>query len=111
MIKTLQAIEDANVVVLLLDAQQAITEQDAHIAGYILEAGRALVVAVNKWDAADAGAARRRSSATSTASSRFLAFAEHALHLGARGPRHRRADEVGATRRTPPRWRSCRRRG
>jgi GTP-binding protein len=51
-IKTLQAIEDANVVVLLLDAAQGISEQDAHIAGHILEAGRALVVAVNKWDAA-----------------------------------------------------------
>jgi GTP-binding protein len=49
-IKTLQAIEDANVAVLLLDAQQGISEQDAHIAGFILEAGRALVVAVNKWD-------------------------------------------------------------
>jgi GTPase len=49
-IKTLQAIEDANVVVLLLDAQAEISEQDAHIAGYILEAGRALVVAINKWD-------------------------------------------------------------
>jgi GTP-binding protein len=50
-IKTLQAIEDANVVVLVLDAQGGITEQDAHLAGHILEAGRALVVAVNKWDA------------------------------------------------------------
>ena len=49
-IKTLQAIEDANVVILVLDAQQEISEQDAHIAGFILEAGRALVVAVNKWD-------------------------------------------------------------
>ena len=49
-IKTLQAIEDANVVVLLLDAQAEISEQDAHIAGHILDAGRALVVAVNKWD-------------------------------------------------------------
>lgn len=49
-IKTLQAIEDANVVVLLLDAQQDISDQDAHLAGYILEAGRALVVGVNKWD-------------------------------------------------------------
>lgn len=49
-IKTLQAIEDANVVILLLDAQQGISEQDAHIAGFILEAGRALVVTVNKWD-------------------------------------------------------------
>src|SRR5207249_4645742 len=44
--------EDANVVVLLLDATSEISDQDAHIAGYILEAGRALVVAVNKWDAA-----------------------------------------------------------
>jgi GTP-binding protein len=51
-IKTLQAIEDANVVVLLLDAEHAITEQDAHLAGHVLEAGRAVVVAVNKWDAA-----------------------------------------------------------
>ncbi|MEP7275703.1 MAG: GTP-binding protein, partial [Betaproteobacteria bacterium] len=49
-IKTLQAIEDANVVVLVLDAQGGITEQDAHLAGHILEAGRALVVAINKWD-------------------------------------------------------------
>ena len=49
-IKTMQAIADANVVVLVLDAQQDISEQDAHIAGFILEAGRALVVAVNKWE-------------------------------------------------------------
>ncbi|HTD89666.1 MAG TPA: ribosome biogenesis GTPase Der, partial [Burkholderiales bacterium] len=49
-IKTLQSISDANVVVLVLDAQQEISDQDAHIAGFILEAGRALVVAVNKWD-------------------------------------------------------------
>jgi GTPase len=49
-VKTLQAIEDANVVVLVLDAHQKITDQDAHIAGFILEAGRALVVAINKWD-------------------------------------------------------------
>ena len=48
--KTLQAIDDANVVVLVLDARQDISEQDAHVAGFILEAGRALVVAVNKWE-------------------------------------------------------------
>jgi GTP-binding protein len=53
-IKTLQAIEDANVVVLLLDAEDGITEQDAHLAGHILESGRALVVGVNKWDATPA---------------------------------------------------------
>jgi GTP-binding protein len=50
-IKTLQAIEDAHVVVLLFDAEHAITEQDAHLAGHILEAGRALVIGINKWDA------------------------------------------------------------
>jgi GTP-binding protein len=52
-VKTLQAIADANVVLLLLDATQGVTEQDAHIAGYVLESGRAVVVAVNKWDATD----------------------------------------------------------
>jgi GTP-binding protein len=49
-IKTLQAIEDANVVVLVLDAQDQITEQDGSLAAFVLESGRALVVAVNKWD-------------------------------------------------------------
>ena len=53
-VKTLQAIESANVVLLLLDATQGVTDQDAHIAGYILESGRAVVLAVNKWDAVDA---------------------------------------------------------
>jgi GTP-binding protein len=52
-VKTLQAISDANVVVLLLDATQGVADQDAHIAGYVLDAGRAVVVAVNKWDAID----------------------------------------------------------
>ncbi|MGE5866179.1 MAG: ribosome biogenesis GTPase Der, partial [Rhizobacter sp.] len=52
-VKTLQAIADANVVLLLLDATLGVSEQDAHIAGYILESGRAVVVAVNKWDAID----------------------------------------------------------
>lgn len=49
-IKTIQAIEEANVVILVVDAQEGITEQDAHVAAYILDAGRALVVAINKWD-------------------------------------------------------------
>jgi len=52
-VKSLQAIEDANVAVLVLDARQDIAEQDAHVGGFILEAGRALVVAVNKWDGLD----------------------------------------------------------
>jgi GTP-binding protein len=50
-VKTLQAIERAHVVILVVDAEADIADQDAHIGGYILEAGRALVVAVNKWDA------------------------------------------------------------
>ncbi len=52
-VKTLQAIADAHVVLLLIDATQGVSEQDAHIAGYILESGRAVVIAVNKWDATD----------------------------------------------------------
>ena len=49
-VKTLQSISDANVVILLLDAQQDISDQDAHIAGFVVEQGRALVIGVNKWD-------------------------------------------------------------
>ena len=53
-VKTLQAIAEANVVLLIVDATQGVSEQDAHIAGYILESGRAVVIALNKWDATDA---------------------------------------------------------
>ncbi len=49
-IKTLQAIEEANVVILVLDAKQEIGDQDVNLAAYIIEQGRALVLAVNKWD-------------------------------------------------------------
>lgn len=52
-VKTLQAIENAHVVLLLIDATEGVTDQDAHIAGFILEAGRAVVLAINKWDAID----------------------------------------------------------
>jgi len=52
-VKTLQAIADANVVVLLIDAKEGVSDQDAHIAGYILDSGRAVVIAINKWDAID----------------------------------------------------------
>jgi len=51
-VKALQAIEAANVAVLLLDAADGVTEQDAHVAGYVLERGRAVVLGINKWDAA-----------------------------------------------------------
>ena len=49
-VKTLQAIEAANVVMLVLNAQEGIVEQDLHLAGLIIESGRAVVIAVNKWD-------------------------------------------------------------
>lgn len=49
-LKTLQALEDANVVMLVLDAHEGIVEQDLHLAGLIIESGRAVVLAVNKWD-------------------------------------------------------------
>lgn len=53
-VKTLKAIEDANVVILMIDARQDVSDQDAHIADFIVESGKALVVAINKWDHLDA---------------------------------------------------------
>ncbi len=58
-VKTLQAIEDSNVCILMLDATEGIADQDASIAGYLLEAGRAVVVAVNKWDRVGGGERER----------------------------------------------------
>ena len=52
-IKTLQSIADANVVIMVLDAHEGISEQDAHLLGFVMDAGRALVVAFNKWDGMD----------------------------------------------------------
>jgi len=49
-IKTLQAIEDANVVVIVIDAREGVVEQDLHLIGFAMDAGRALLIAVNKWD-------------------------------------------------------------
>ena len=73
-VKTIQAIEDANIVVLVLDARQDIADQDAHIAGFILESGRALVLAVNKWDGLD-GYARERVKHELARKLQFLGFA------------------------------------
>jgi GTPase len=81
-IKTLQAIEGAHVVVLVLDASQDISDQDAHIAGFILESGRALVVAVNKWDALDEYQ-RNLIKADIARKLHFLSFARF-LHIAAR---------------------------
>jgi len=52
-VKTLQSVEEAHVVVLVLDADSGVTDQDATLAGIVLESGRALVIAVNKWDKLD----------------------------------------------------------
>src|SRR5690606_15263963 len=74
-IKTLQAIEASNVVVLMLDAQAEISHQDAHIAGFVVETGRALVVALNKWDGLDSEQ-RERIKREFDRKLRFLSFAK-----------------------------------
>jgi GTP-binding protein len=74
-VKALQSIEASNVAILLLDAVDGVTEQDAHVAGYILERGRAVVMAVNKWDAADKEA-RARMKAELQWKLGFMRFAE-----------------------------------
>jgi GTP-binding protein len=73
-VKTMQAIDRANVVILVVDAADGVADQDAHLAGYVLERGRALVVAANKWDGLDSYA---RESAKRAIERKlgFLAFA------------------------------------
>ncbi len=73
-IKTLQAIDRANVAVLVLDARGDVSDQDAHIAGFILERGRSLLVAVNKWEGLDE-AQRDEVKSTIARKLRFLSFA------------------------------------
>ncbi|MEO8298474.1 MAG: ribosome biogenesis GTPase Der [Burkholderiales bacterium] len=105
-VKTLQAIADANVVLLLIDATQGVSDQDAHIAGYILESGRAVVVAINKWDAVDS---YQRETLQRSIEHRlsFLRFAD-VLHISAKkrqglGPLWKAIDEAwsSATRKLP----------
>ena len=73
-VKTLQSVADANVVVLVLDAQQEISDQDAHIAGFVVESGRAVVVAINKWDGLD-DYGRERIKRDAARKLQFLSFA------------------------------------
>ena len=73
-VKTLQAIEECNVVILVLDAGQGIGEQDANLAGHVVESGRALVVAVNKWDGLD----REERAGVRTGVARKLGFLDFA---------------------------------
>jgi GTPase len=105
-VKTLQAIADANVVLLLIDAVEGVSDQDAHIAGYALDAGRAVVVAINKWDAVDAYQ-RERLQRSIEQRLAFLKFAE-VLHISARkrqglGPLWKAIDDAwsSATRKMP----------
>jgi GTP-binding protein len=81
-VKTLQAIADANVVLLLIDAVEGVSDQDAHIAGYAVEAGRAIVVAINKWDAIDSYQ-RERLERSIESRLAFLKFAP-VLHISAK---------------------------
>jgi GTP-binding protein len=74
-IKTLQAMEQANVVLLVLDARQGISDQDAGLAGHVVESGRALVVVINKWDGLDSGE-RERIKSEMQRRLPFLDFAE-----------------------------------
>jgi GTP-binding protein len=83
-IKTLQAIEASNVVLLMIDAQHEVSDQDAHIAGFILETGRALVVAINKWDGLDSEQ-RERIQREFDRKLRFLSFARQHTISALRG--------------------------
>ncbi|WP_339064841.1 ribosome biogenesis GTPase Der [Teredinibacter turnerae] len=77
-IKTLQAINDANVVILVMDASEGIVDQDLHLLGHAIESGRALVVALNKWD----GLEDDHKSYVKTELQRRLSFVDYAdLHF------------------------------
>jgi GTP-binding protein len=107
-IKTLQAVEEANVVVLMVDATQDISDQDAHIAGFIIDAGRAMVVAVNKWDAVD-NYRREQIKADIARKLNFLGFARCIMFPRSRA-RVSRAFSARSTRLMLLRWPRCRRR-
>jgi GTP-binding protein len=105
-VKTLQAIADANVVVLLVDAVEGVSDQDAHIAGYALDAGRAVVIAINKWDAVD-GYQRELLQRSVEQRLAFLKFAP-VVHISAKrrqglGPLWKAIDDAwaSATRKMP----------
>lgn len=74
-VKTLQAIDQANVIVVVIDAQEGVTDQDTSLIGLVLESGRALVVAVNKWDDL-AGEHRDRVRSEAERKLGFLGFAD-----------------------------------
>ena len=73
-VQSLRAIEDAGVVIVLVDAQEGITDQDLHLVGLVLERGRALTIGINKWDNLDA-AKRRHVHAQISRKLEFVSFA------------------------------------
>jgi GTP-binding protein len=73
-VKTLQAISDANVVIFVVNAREGITEQDLHLLGYVLQSGRSLLIAVNKWD----GLSERDRAEVKKELDRRLKFVEYA---------------------------------
>ncbi|WP_409523774.1 ribosome biogenesis GTPase Der [Nitrincola sp. MINF-07-Sa-05] len=73
-VKALQAIRDANVVVMVIDAREGVTDQDLHLLGFVIDAGRAMVVTLNKWDGMD----QDQKNTTKEAIERKLSFAEFA---------------------------------
>ncbi len=73
-VKTLQAIADANVVLVLIDAQEGLVEQDVHLLGYVIESGRSLIIVCNKWD----GLGADRKGALKSELDRRLVFADFA---------------------------------
>ncbi|MEZ5492491.1 MAG: ribosome biogenesis GTPase Der [Gammaproteobacteria bacterium] len=73
-VKSLQAIQDANVVVMVIDARKGVVEQDLHLLDYVIQAGRGLVIALNKWDGMDA----EQKAHVKTEIKRRLSFADFA---------------------------------
>ena len=80
-VQSLRAIEDAGVVIVLVDAREGITEQDSHLIGLVVERGRAITIGVNKWDNLEAGQ-RRQVDAQIDRKLEFVAFAR-ITHLSA----------------------------
>jgi GTP-binding protein len=74
-VKTLKAIDDANVIILVMDAQEGIVDQDLHLLGQAMQAGRALVIALNKWDGLD-GDKKAMITAELDRRMRFIDYAE-----------------------------------
>ena len=99
-VKTLKAIDDASVVILVMDASEGLVEQDLHLLGQVLDAGRALVLAVNKWDGLD-GDSRSRVKSELDRRLQFMDYAEthfiSALHGSGVGDLYRAVDRAYAS--------------